>query len=150
MKAIMDNWRYESIPHSGTDPFKFKGSCVNARRKGAKTQGFGFLASLIRWKNDSSPSFPSHLPAVCVFGSWRLCVNCLLGKGWLSAFPRFPPLSGCRAELLLASPLAKRVESGSSKSVDSEDACLADGRLQSAALRAWPGGRSDLTGRRHC
>jgi hypothetical protein len=44
-----------------------------------------------------------------------------LGKGWLPAFPRFPPRSGCRAELLLESPLAKRVESGASKSVNSED-----------------------------
>ena len=43
-----------------------------------------------------------------------------LGKGWLPAFPRLPPLSGFRAGRLLESPLAKRVESGSTKSVDSE------------------------------
>ena len=62
-----------------------------------------------------------------VLCSLWLANSCLwdqgLGKGWLPAFPRFPPLSGCRAELLLESPLAKRAESGSSKSVDS-DACL--------------------------
>jgi hypothetical protein len=45
------------------------------RRKGAETQGFGFLSSFIRWVSDSSPSFPSHLPALCVFASWRRCVN---------------------------------------------------------------------------
>jgi hypothetical protein len=44
-----------------------------------------------------------------------------LGKGWLPAFPRLPPLSGFRAGRLLESPLAKRLESGSTKSVDSED-----------------------------
>ena len=48
-----------------------------------------------------------------------------LGKGWLPAFPRLPPLSGFRAGRLLESPLAKRVESGSTKSVDSEDLTLA-------------------------
>jgi hypothetical protein len=52
--------------------------------------------------------------------SAELAVSSLLGKGWLPAFPRFPPLSGFRAGRLLESPLAKRVESGSSKSVDSE------------------------------
>ena len=60
-----------------------------------------------------------------VLCSLWLANSCLwdqaLGKGWLPAFPRFPPLSGFRAGRLLESPLAKWVESGSTKSVDSED-----------------------------
>jgi hypothetical protein len=58
-----------------------------------------------------------------VLCSLWLANSCLwdqgLGKGWLPAFPRFPPLSGFRTGRLLESPLAKRVESGSTKSVDS-------------------------------
>lgn len=42
------------------------------------------------------------------------------GKGWLPASPRFLPLSGCGTEPLWGSPVAKRVESGSSKSGNSE------------------------------
>jgi hypothetical protein len=62
-----------------------------------------------------------------------------LGKGWLPAFPRLRPFSGFRAGRLLESPLAKRVEPGSTKSVGSEDACSSlrpadDKRPQ---LRAW-------------
>jgi hypothetical protein len=44
-----------------------------------------------------------------------------LGKVWLPAFPRFPPLSGYRAGPLLGSPIANRVKFGSSESVNSED-----------------------------
>jgi hypothetical protein len=51
-----------------------------------------------------------------VLCSLWLANSCLwdqgLGKGWLLAFPRFPLLSVCRAELVLESLLAKRVESG--------------------------------------
>ena len=48
------------------------------RRKGAKTQGFGFLGTFVRWVSDSSPSFPSHLPALCAFA-----LTAFLGlSGW--------------------------------------------------------------------
>jgi len=67
-----------------------------------------------------SPRFASRMAAEAS-GESKLSPKVRLGKGWLSALPRFPRLAGCRAELLLESPLAKRVESGSSKSVDSED-----------------------------
>jgi len=53
--------------------------------------------------------------------SAELALSSLLGKGWLPAFPRLPPLSGFRAGMPLESPLAKWVESGSTESVDSED-----------------------------
>src|ERR1017187_304622 len=40
----------------------------------------------------------------------RLALCQRLGKGWLLGSPRFPPLSGCRAEPLLEAPVAKRVK----------------------------------------
>jgi hypothetical protein len=59
-------------------PFNLKKAvAATQRRKGAKTQGFRFLGSFTRWESDSSPSFPSRLPALCVLASLRLCVNCL-------------------------------------------------------------------------
>jgi hypothetical protein len=73
------------------------------RRKGAKTQGVRFLASFTRWMSDSSPSFPPHLPALCVLASWRPPSAVVL------------PRTGYGG-------LVFEVESGSSKSVDS-DAC---------------------------
>jgi hypothetical protein len=72
------------------------------RRKGAKSQGSGFRGSFIRWVSVSSPSFPSHLPALGGFASWRppsavllrrtgLCVNCL---SWVQ------PVEGRRDDLV--------------------------------------------------
>src|SRR5664279_672412 len=45
----------------------------------------------------------------------RLAVYQGLGKGWLLAFPRFPPLLGCRVEPLLEAPVAKRVKAAHPK-----------------------------------
>ena len=80
----------------------------------------GGQSSMILSGNDSAASGCGFavLCSLWLANSWLWDQG--LAKGWLPAFPRLPPLSGCRAELLLESPLAKRVESGSTKSVDSE------------------------------
>src|ERR1035441_6837932 len=45
----------------------------------------------------------------------RLALCQRLGKGWLPGSPRFPPLSGCRAEPLLEAPVAKRAKAAHPK-----------------------------------
>jgi hypothetical protein len=49
----------------------------------------------------------------------RFAVYHGLGKGWRLASPRLPPLPGGRTGPLLGFPVAKRVKSGASKSVNS-------------------------------
>ena len=46
------------------------------RRKGTETQGFRLLGTITRWVSHVNPCFPPHLPVLCAFASWRLCVNC--------------------------------------------------------------------------
>jgi hypothetical protein len=69
----------------------------------------GGQSSMILFGNDSVAS-GCGFAVLCTL--W-LANSCLwdqgLGKGWLPAFPRFPPLSGFRAGRLLESPLAKRL-----------------------------------------
>jgi hypothetical protein len=71
----------------------------------------GGQSSMILSGNDSVASGCGF----AVLCSLWLANSCLwdqgLDKVWLPAFPRFPLLSGCRAELVLESLLAKRVES---------------------------------------
>jgi len=61
------------------------------------------------WK-PALPTVGTPLPAL--LGSLglerRLAVHQGLGKWWLPASPRFPPLLGCRAAPLLMPPFAKR------------------------------------------
>ena len=54
-----------------------------------------------------------------------------LGKGWRLASPRLPPLLGGRAGPLLGFPVAKRVKSDASKSVNS-GSCSMEPRLRGA------------------
>lgn len=85
-------------------PFILKEAVAATPREGAKTQRFRLQGGFTRGVSDSSPSFPSHLPALCVLASWRprsavhppqycyggrvllrrtgLCVNCL---SWVRA-----------------------------------------------------------------
>jgi len=71
-------------------PFKLKRAVASTQgRKGAKTQGFGFLGSLIRWESDSSPLFrPISRP----FASLPLgvfAVTAFWGKGGCRRFHGF-------------------------------------------------------------
>ena|ERR1035441_466184 len=70
-----------------------------------------------------TPGLSTPLPALPgSLGLGRRLALCQrLGKGWLPAFLQLPPLSGCRAGPLLGSPIAKRVNSGSSGSIIIED-----------------------------
>ena len=45
-------------------------------RKGAETQRFRLVSTITRRVNHLNLSFPWYLPVLCVFASWRLCVNC--------------------------------------------------------------------------
>ena len=55
-------------------PFNLKRVvAATQRRKGAKRQGFLALSSFICWVSGSTPSFPPHLPTLCVLASLRLC-----------------------------------------------------------------------------
>src|ERR1019366_7252603 len=77
-----------------------------------------------------------------------------LGKGWRLASPRLPPLTGGRAGPLLGFPVAKRVKSGASKSVNSghrhllgQGGLVSNGRgnrLRSPA-DVWAAGQDEMT-----
>src|ERR1019366_611215 len=82
-----------------------------------RVAGLTIPAELIAWNPSSAP--PGNLGLERQFAVYHG-----LGKGWRLAPPRLLPLPGGRAGPLLGFPVAKRVKSGASNSVNSGNLLL--------------------------
>ena len=90
-------------------------SAVLLRRTGLCVNWLSWVQAVSSRGRPTLPALPGSLDL-----ERRLPMYQGLRKRWLPAFPRFAPLSACRAEPHLGSPLAKRREFGSSDCVNSK------------------------------